>query len=239
MEETWIKLYRKIMKSPIWENEKALKIWIWCLLKATHEEREQLVGQQIVKLKKGQFIFGRRKAAEELKMTESLCYKHMTLLRNLKMISIKSNNKFSVISIENWENYQATISKAKQQSNNRVTTKEQQSNTNKNVKNVNNVKNIYSDCSEELKKALDDFVEMRKKIKSPLTEKAMQLAFNKLKKLSTDEETQIEIVNETVLKSWKSFYPLKQDKLKQTNYNNYEQRNYDNLDNLYANSKGG
>lgn len=154
------------------------------------------------------------------------------------MIEVKSNNKFSVVSIEKYSDYQAEKNKTKQQMNNKRTTNEQQMNTNKNVKNVNNVKNIYSDCSEELKKALDDFVEMRKKIKSPLTEKAMQLAFNKLKKLSTDETTQIEIVNEAVLKSWKSFYPLKQDKPKQTNYNNYEQRNYDNLDNLYAN-KGG
>ncbi len=56
-DETWIKLYRKILKSPIWENEKALKVWIWCLVKATHTERIQLVGQQRVLLEKGQFVF--------------------------------------------------------------------------------------------------------------------------------------------------------------------------------------
>ena len=151
------------------------------------------------------------------------------------MIEVKSNNKFSVVSIEKYSDYQAEKNKIKQQMNNKRTTNEQQMNTNKNVKNVNNVKNIYSDCSEELKKALDDFVEMRKKIRSPLTENAMQLALNKLKKLSTDETTQIEIINETVLKGWKSFYPLKQEQNK-----NYEQRQYktSELDNLYAN-KGG
>lgn len=53
MENTsYIKLFRKLLNSPIFENEKALKIWIWCLLKATHKEREQLVGQRIVSLKK-------------------------------------------------------------------------------------------------------------------------------------------------------------------------------------------
>ena len=55
-DKSWIKLYRKILKSPIWENEKALKVWIWCLVKATHEERIQLVGQQEVLLQKGQFV---------------------------------------------------------------------------------------------------------------------------------------------------------------------------------------
>lgn len=62
-DETWIKLYRKIMKSPIWENEKALKVWIWCLVKATHIERMQIVGQQKVLLQKGEFVF-RQKEGE-------------------------------------------------------------------------------------------------------------------------------------------------------------------------------
>ena len=84
MEETWIKLYRKIMKSPIWENEKALKIWIWCLLKATHEEREQLVGQQVVELKKGQFVFGRNKASDELQMNENTIYRYIKLLEKIR-----------------------------------------------------------------------------------------------------------------------------------------------------------
>ena len=47
MDNTWIKLYRKIINSPIWGNEKALKVWIWCLIKASHEDREQLVVDNI------------------------------------------------------------------------------------------------------------------------------------------------------------------------------------------------
>lgn len=49
------------MKSPIWENEKALKVWIWCLVKATHIERMQIVGQQKVLLQKGEFVFRQKK----------------------------------------------------------------------------------------------------------------------------------------------------------------------------------
>ncbi len=131
-DKSYIKLFRKLLKSPIWENEKALKIWLWCLLKATHIERNQLVGQQIIQLKKGQFIFGREKASEELNMTESIVYKYIKLLEKLQMISINSNNKFSVVSIEKWEDYQVEELK----DNNKITTEEQQSNTNKNVKNI-------------------------------------------------------------------------------------------------------
>ncbi len=131
-DKSYIKLFRKLLNSPIFENEKALKIWIWCLLKATHKERLQLVGQQEVTLQKGQFVFGRKRASEELKMSESTIYKYIKLLEKLQMISINSNNKFSVITVEKWEEYQVEELK----DNNKVTTKEQQSNTNKNVKNI-------------------------------------------------------------------------------------------------------
>ena len=131
-DKSYIKLFRKLLNSPIFENEKALKIWIWCLLKATHKERLLLVGQQEVNLEKGQFVFGRKKASEELKMSESTIYKYIKLLEKLQMISVNSNNKFSVITVEKWEEYQVEELK----DNNKVTTKEQQSNTNKNIKNI-------------------------------------------------------------------------------------------------------
>lgn len=131
-DETWIKLYRKILKSPIWENEKALKVWIWCLLKATYKEREQLVGKTIVHLEKGQFVTGRKKASDELKMKERTVYDYLKLLDKLQMISINSNNKFSIVTVEKWEDYQIEELKI----NNKMTTKQQQSNTNKNIKNI-------------------------------------------------------------------------------------------------------
>ena len=133
-DKSYIKLFRKIIKSPIWDNEKALKIWIWCLLKATHIERDQLVGQQIIHLKKGQFVTGRESASNDLSMPGRTIYDYLKLLEKLHMISINSNNKFSVISVEKWEDYQIE----ELQTNNKPTTNQQQTNTNKNVKN-----NIY------------------------------------------------------------------------------------------------
>lgn len=147
MENTsYIKLFRKLLNSPIFENEKALKIWIWCLLKATYKERIQLVGQTEVKLKKGQFVFGRKKAAEELQMTESTIYKYIKLLEKLQMINVNSNNKFSVVTVEKWEDYQVEELK----DNNKKTTKEQQSNTN------NNVNNIYYILFNKYKKQIEE-----------------------------------------------------------------------------------
>lgn len=134
--EGYIKLYRKLLTSNVFQNEKLLKIFIWCLLKATHTEYQQLVGQQLVELKEGQFIFGRKKASQELKMTEATIYKYIKVLEKLQICNIKSNNKFSIITIEKWGLYQFQEQESNIKSSNKVTTKEQQSNTNKNVKNI-------------------------------------------------------------------------------------------------------
>lgn len=82
--EGWIKLHRKLLESMIFQNENILKIWVWCLLKASHSEKEILVGRQIVSLKKGEFVTGRKKAAEELKINENTFYTNIKLLERLR-----------------------------------------------------------------------------------------------------------------------------------------------------------
>lgn len=134
--EGYIKLYRKLLISPVFENEKLLKIFIWCLLKASHKEREQVVGRQVVKLEKGQFIYGRKKASKELKIKETTLYDYLKLLENLSIIRVIPNNKYSIVCIEKWELYQIQEEKTDIKYDNKPTTNRQQMDTNKNVKNI-------------------------------------------------------------------------------------------------------
>lgn len=54
------------------------------------------------------------------------------------------------------------------------------------------------------------FAKMRKEIKSPLTDRAISLALAKLEQLAPgDIEAQCEIIDQSTLNGWKSFYPLK------------------------------
>lgn len=136
----WVKVHRKMLHSDIFQNEKLLKVFMYCLLKATHKERKQLIGLQTVELEPGQFVFGRKKASEELNMNESTVYKYMKFLESQKTITMNSNNKFTIVTVGKWHDYQALDTESEQQNNNKITTKEQQNNTNKNVKNVKNDK---------------------------------------------------------------------------------------------------
>ena len=64
--------------------------------------------------------------------------------------------------------------------------------------------------NDSLKSSLNDFLEMRKKMKG-FTTRAFKLALNKLDELSNDDNEKIKIVNQSVMNSWKSFYELKDE----------------------------
>lgn len=131
MSEGYIRLHRQIVDCPVFRNERMLKIWIWCLIKATHSERNSMVGLQMVNLKPGQFIFGRLIAAEQLEMPASTVWRNMKTLEAEGMLKIESNNKFSVVTIENWAFYQTDESnKPKKRK-----TSSKSTDTDKNVKN--------------------------------------------------------------------------------------------------------
>ena len=63
----------------------------------------------------------------------------------------------------------------------------------------------------ELIEALEGFVEMRKKVKAPLTEHALSLLLKKLDGLGHSDAEKVEIVNQSVMNNWKGFFALKQE----------------------------
>lgn len=127
------------------------------------------------------------------------------------MITTKSNNKFTVVSVEKYEDYQSNRNENEQQNNNKVTTEEQQNNTNKNVKNDKNEKiyNIPASDWEELIRYLDEYIEMK-----GYKAKSHYLA----------------------IKNWVvDAVKQKQNKTKVKNMSNYVQRERNDLNNFYSN----
>jgi predicted transcriptional regulator len=78
----------------------------------------------------GQFITGRKQLAKILHQNESTVRKRLNKLSKLGYINIKSTNKFSIVTVIIYETYQSSEINKEQQSNNRLTTEEHQSDTN-------------------------------------------------------------------------------------------------------------
>lgn len=79
----------------------------------------------------------------------------------------------------------------------------------KNIKkeSVNSVIAEYTE-NKDLQDALHDFVDMRTKVRKPLTVRAMKLSLNELDKLAVDDMTKIAIVNQSIMHNWLTFYKL-------------------------------
>ena len=68
--------------------------------------------------------------------------------------------------------------------------------------------------NEELKTTIYDFIKMRKTIKKPITDKALNLTLNKLTKISVNEQIQIEVLNQSIFNSWQGIFEIKEETFK-------------------------
>ena len=85
--DTWIKLYRCSLNSQVFQNAELWKVWCYCLMRANHEDCWVAVltgrGETEVELKRGQFIYGRKQAAKDLRMKQSSVRNRMKKLENM------------------------------------------------------------------------------------------------------------------------------------------------------------
>lgn len=146
----WLKLYRSILDSAVFQDAEVLKVWIWLLCNVAFEQHDTICYGKVIHLKPGQIATGRKKIAQCTDLNENKVYRALTALKSLGNIEIKSTNKYSIITVVNWDKYQDENGKrtsSEQQTNSKTTTEEQQDNSkrtqHKNGKNGKKEKNIY------------------------------------------------------------------------------------------------
>jgi biotin operon repressor len=106
MDQGYVKIWRKSLKSGLMKNPNLWMFWSWCLLNASWKEHQTLVGYQIVDLKPGQLLFSRSQASQTLGMSEKTIRTCLDALKKMGSVAVKSASKYSIISILNWDVYQ-------------------------------------------------------------------------------------------------------------------------------------
>jgi len=97
------------------QNPKLWVFWSWCLMKASRKKTKQLIGAQMVELNPGDFIFGRKNASTQLKISEQTIRTCVKTLEKMQNIRIVPTNKFTIISVINWDSYQSNNREANHQ----------------------------------------------------------------------------------------------------------------------------
>lgn len=220
MGKGWILLHRKIREcNIIWDDKPFSRgqAWIDLLLTVNHEDREILFNGNFTIIKRGQTLTSLTKLADRWGWSRKKTTKFLNELKMASMVDFESNNKRTVVTVINYDVYQDLGTTEEPQKNRRGTAEEPQRNTNKELINndrknyKNNIRDFLKTDNEVLVSAFNDFIEMRKKIKKPMTERAITNMIAKLKRLSPNEYIQADILDQSINNSWQDVYPLKKD----------------------------
>lgn len=178
-----------------------------------------MFNNQIIKLKEGQFVTGRKKLSLETGISESKIERILKLFESEQQIKQQTNNRNRIITILRWSQYQVIGQLNEQQVDSKQTTGEQLVDTNNNVENDNNDKNdkkkeaeiVYPFNSENFLKAWDVWKKYKKEqhrfvYRTALSEQA---ALKKIGNLANDETEAIAILHEAMANGYKGFFELK------------------------------
>ena len=122
----WIKLNRSMLKWEWYDDVNTKAVFLHALLKANYEDG----AYRGHKLCPGDVVFGRKKWAEQLGMSEQQVRTAIDHLKETGEIStIKTTNRFTILRIENWTLYQSKDDEATNKTTNKQPTSNQQATT--------------------------------------------------------------------------------------------------------------
>ncbi|WP_276642945.1 DNA replication protein [Siccibacter turicensis] len=102
-------LHRKIMDVPFYKDAEAAHLWIHLLLRANHEQTIVSTDVGDVICERGEFITGRNTLAFETGLTADRIKALLRKFQNLGMITTKSNNRFTVLKVVKYDEYQSNF----------------------------------------------------------------------------------------------------------------------------------
>lgn len=99
---SYIKIHRKILKWEWYTDANTYRLFTHLLYKANFKGNRWM-GNDILP---GQLVMGRKELARELKLSEQEIRTSLGKLKSTNEITIKSTNKYSIVTICKWEDYQ-------------------------------------------------------------------------------------------------------------------------------------
>lgn len=226
----YIKLFRSFLDWEWYMDINTGWLFLHMLLKANWKEGN-FKGTTVPR---GSFISSIDKLSDGTGLTKDEVRTAIKHLISTNEITKQSTNKYTVFSVVNYELYQHEPKQEPKQEPNdsqaitklfptiEERKKEKKEEGKKEKKEIpygtkKKEPTAYYPNDEKLNQAFADYVQMRKLIKKPMTDRAVSLAMKKLQELSTstltgsmDNDTAIKILEQSVMNGWQGLLPLKE-----------------------------
>ena len=156
----WIKLHRQLRNNPHMNQPNYRAVWTEILLEAQHKPRDVIFKGKRITLKPGQFTCGSNQLSEWTGVPASSVRRILKIFKSEQQIDVQASNKFSLITVLNWDKYQGVEQQSEQQVSINRAASEQQVATPKECKNEKNDKKSASrSLGNSIPPAIEDVTE--------------------------------------------------------------------------------
>jgi len=123
--EMWCKVHKKIWNNPYMQKPAYVSVWLYLLTHASVYGNEQFIfnGKQ-TKLKPGQLVTGAYKLSKITGVPRGTVERILETFKNEEQIEIQKTNKYSIITVVKWKQYQGDEEQNEEQVRNKRGTSE-------------------------------------------------------------------------------------------------------------------
>lgn len=225
----YIKLNRSILDWEWYDDINVARVFIHILLTANYKAKRW----HGIQIERGQRVISISGLAEETGLTVQQTRTALDKLIATGELTKSATSRYTLITVENYNKFQDVKTDNNKPSNmqpNKQATNKQQTNNNnirnkeskegKELKNTTpltpqgEMETIVNQLPLELRSTVHDFIDHRKKMRKPLTVKALKMMLKKLNELSSgDSRTSIEILEQSIINGWAGVFPLPKGRL--------------------------
>ena len=176
----WVRLHRKILESSLFQNHNAFIVFSACLMLASHEKKKFPFNGSDVEIEPGEFITGIYRLSEQTCLSPRKVRTALDYLKTTSRLTIKTSNKFSLVKINKWVEYQTNDKHSDKQ----MTNKRQTNDYNQELKELKNY-NSVAEATNLIQIGLEKF---------PMEELTYEPEFTKKKKSKHGSQTMAQLV---------------------------------------------
>ncbi len=223
----WYRMHRGWQDNPLFARDEFSKrdAWVWMIERAAWKETRAKAGGSIVTLERGQFTASIRFMAEAWGWHRAKVERFLGALKTETMIETRSETGQIVISICNYEEYQAGEDGAETPSETAAETpaRHERDTSETNIKKDKNLRREETTGKPPAKKVAvqfelpghipskewEAFVAMRKKIGKAITDHGMELAVAKLDELAALGHPPAKVLDQSTFNNWQGLFAIK------------------------------
>jgi len=218
----YIQIDRNISNNWIWQKTPFSygQAWIDLLLLANYKENKRIKNNEIVISNRGEVNLSILYLSNKWGWDRKKTTRFLELLEKDNMVELNKSKNGTTIKIINYNIYQQNQEDTKQKVGQQKDNKRDNNSSyiNKENKEINIKENISKDIQKKYFESLkvnslfNDFLEQRTKLKAVNSERAISALINKLN--NYDENTQIKMIENSIVNSWKGLFEIKENKRK-------------------------